>query len=123
MSPGMRAFLMSAASLLGQFRIRLIHENQHAQDRPEQALARIDELERLAAHAFSAGHSTHADLAGLRGVALLMLGRTDQARTALARARSVRGAGYTPEVRGDLEQVAMARSTCDAGLHSQSMMP
>ena len=90
-----------------------------AQDRPEQALARIDELERLAAHAFSAGHSTHADLAGLRGVALLMLGKPDQARVALARARSVRGAGYTPEVRGDLEQVAMARSTCDAGLQDK----
>ena len=90
-----------------------------AQDRPEDALARIDELERLAANAFSAGHSTHADLAGLRGVALLMLGRTDQARASLARARAVRGAAYTAEVRGDLEQVAMARSTCDAGLQDK----
>ena len=82
-------------------------------------MARIDELERLAANAFSAGHSTHADLAGLRGVALLMLGRTDQARASLARARAVRGAAYTAEVRGDLEQVAMARSTCDAGLQDK----
>ncbi|WP_374609540.1 protein kinase [Thermomonas sp.] len=90
-----------------------------AQDRPEDALVRIDELERLAANAFSAGHSTHADLAGLRGVALLMLGRTDQARASLARARAVRGAAYTAEVRGDLEQVAMARSTCDAGLQDK----
>lgn len=90
-----------------------------AQDRPEDALARIDELERLAANAFSAGHSTHADLAGLRGVALLMLGRTDQARASLARARAVRGAAYTAEVRGDLEQVAMARSTCDAGVQDK----
>ena len=90
-----------------------------AQDRPEDALARIDELERLAANAFSAGHSTHADLAGLRGVALLMLGRTDQARASLARARAVRGAAYTAEVRGDLERLAMARSTCDAGLQDK----
>lgn len=87
-----------------------------AQDRPQDALARIDELERLAALAFSAGHSTHADLAGLRGVALLMLGRTDEARAALAQARAVRGGAYTAEVRGDLEQLASARSTCDARL-------
>ncbi len=87
-----------------------------AQQRPQDALARIDELERLAAHAFSAGHSTYADLAGLRGVALLLLGKTDQARAALERARAVRGAGYTPEIRGDLEQLALARSTCDARL-------
>ena len=87
-----------------------------AQDQPQQALARIDALERLAAHAFSAGHSTHADLAGLRGVALLQLGRIEQARAALERARGVRGAGYTAEVRGDLEQLALARSTCDPQL-------
>lgn len=87
-----------------------------AQDRPQDALARIDELERLAAHAFSAGHSTYADLAGLRGVALLQLGRIAQARAALERARGVRGADYTAEVRGDLERLALARSTCDATL-------
>lgn len=87
-----------------------------AQQRPQDALARIDALERMAAHAFGAGHSTHADLAGLRGVALLLLDRTAQARAALERARAVRGAGYTAEIRGDLEQVALARSTCDSQL-------
>lgn len=87
-----------------------------AQQRPQDALARIDELERLAAHAFSAGHSTYADLAGLRGVALLLLGRTEQARVALEHARKVRGGSYTAEVRGDLEQLALARSSCDAQL-------
>jgi NAD(P)-dependent dehydrogenase (short-subunit alcohol dehydrogenase family) len=91
-----------------------------AQQRPADALARIDQVERLAALAFSAGHSTHADLAGLRGVALLLLDRTAEARRALERARGVRGAVYTAEIRGELEQLALARSTCDAELSTKA---
>lgn len=87
-----------------------------AQDRAQDALDRLDRVERLSAHAFSAGHSSRADIAGLRGVALLLLGRTTQAVQALERARDVRGADYTPEVRGDLELLALARSTCGAEL-------
>ena len=93
-----------------------------AQQRPQDALARIDELERLAALAFSAGHSTHADLAGLRGVALLLLDRPAEARASLERARAVRGADYTAEIRGDMEQLALARSTCDAQLPAKAAL-
>lgn len=87
-----------------------------AQGRAQDALDRLEQLERLSAHAFSAGHSSRADIAGLRGVALLLLGRTAQAAQALERARAVRGAAYTAEVRGDLERLALARSTCAAQL-------
>ncbi|WP_460831199.1 serine/threonine-protein kinase, partial [Lysobacter humi (ex Lee et al. 2017)] len=87
-----------------------------AQGRSERVLQRVDSMERLLGHTFSAGHGSIADVHGLRGVALVEIGRLGEGRDVLRRLVGIRGAQTSPETRHLLEAVALARSTCAADL-------